>query len=97
MMMNLWIRQGVVQHKCSYVLSIFDPISVELNKIRDLFKVKLLTIQILKLKQDLLIFKVKLCRVKEKKEERKYQLTKSDWLTDKFWLTYWQMLTDFYW
>ena len=34
-------------------------------------------------KQDILIFKVKLCREKERKGEGKYQLTKSDWLSDK--------------
>ena len=38
-------------------------------------------------KQDLLIFKVKLCREKERKRERKYQLTKSYCQTDKVRLT----------
>ena len=54
--------------------------------------------------QDNLIFKVKLFWEKERKRERKYQLInwqsltdllkKSDWLTDKVWLTNWQSLID---
>ena len=42
-----------------------------------------------------LIFKLKLSREKKRKGERKYQLTKSDWLTDNVWQSNWQSLIDY--